>query len=81
VVTTVDPWDSKTRTTVKESWPYVFVYCFPHNVTFRKEVTECPPFVFRIDASEAFELSNSYHYAPSAVEFNAGVELVTMDVL
>jgi hypothetical protein len=80
IVTASDPWSSTSRTAVKESWPYVFAYCFPYNITYKGEAVECPPYVFRMNASEPFGLSNGYAYNPSAVEFNAAVEMVTMNV-
>jgi len=79
-VTTVDPWSSKTRTTVRESWPYVFIECFPHNIGIKHELGECSPYVFRVNATERFRLPSGYEYSPSAVEINAAVEMVTIEV-
>jgi hypothetical protein len=79
VNTAEDPWSQPAHPLVKESWPFVYVYCFTLNITYRGEVAECPPFVFRVNASEPFATAD-YEYSPSAVELTAQSNIVIDEV-
>lgn len=80
LATSLDPWKSQVRSTVKESWPYVYIYCYPRSIYHLGEESECPPYVFRVNATQGFNTSDGYQYLPTAVEIHTSVEMVTTEV-
>ena len=77
--TAEDPWAQPAHTTAKESWPFVFIYCWPKQITWRGETGDCPPYIMRINATEPFNTTD-YVYSPSAIEIISRIEMVTTDV-
>ena len=57
------------QTEVIEVWPYVFVYCYPGNITLANKTVECPSYAFRLNATVRWT-TGTYDYSPSAIEVN-----------
>jgi len=56
------------NTTMKESYPYLFVYCINQHITIQGQTQRCPPYVFRINATFAWNTTD-YRYTPLSEEF------------
>ena len=65
VMSTDDPYSQPAFTSVKNSWPYTYIYCYRLNVTIRGETARCPPYVFRVNATLGW---NSTDYKKPPVE-------------
>lgn len=67
-IKTGDPYaDKSARTQMIESWPSVYIYCFPNNITINRRLLTCPPFPFRLQASERWQTIDRT-YDPDAIE-------------
>lgn len=51
VLQTTDPYTQPANTTIKESWPYVYIYCFRLKITINRQTARCPPYVFKLNAT------------------------------
>lgn len=56
------------NTTMKESFPYNYVYCIGLWITILSETLRCPPYVFRINATTSWIVTD-YRYEPSLETF------------
>lgn len=67
------PDNSHLTTEVKPAWPYVYVNCYPLNISIEGRFLECPPHAFRLPADLAWETriygELSYAYEPGNLEF------------
>lgn len=54
-----------------QAWPFVYVYCYPLNITIKNTTSECPPYVFELDASEPFNTTDK-RYSIELAEMKIG---------
>ena len=69
-----DPYDQPANTTLKESWPYTYVYCFRLNITTKAKTSRCPPYVFRLNASMPWNTTD-LRYEPQKFDFDRTAEI------
>lgn len=73
--TSKDPWESRNPVVVKESWPFINVNCLSHNITVHGVTGECPPWIFSINATVPFKISDGFSYSYQAMEYKVNVEM------
>jgi len=62
---------------VKESYPYVYVYCYRLNITIRGQTRKCPVDAFRLNATLQWNTTD-YRYVPINSIFDKTVEILPM---
>lgn len=73
VLKTTDPYSQPANTTLKESWPYVYVYCFRLKITIRQKTVKCPPYVFKLNATIPWNTTDMY-YDPKTHKLEKEIE-------
>lgn len=51
VYTADNPENEIANTSIKEAWPYIYIYCYRLHITIRSETSKCPTYVFALNAS------------------------------
>lgn len=67
VLSTSDPYTQPANTQYKTSWPYNYVYCWRLNITIDGETMKCPPYAFRLNATIAWNTSDTYVEAVKSI--------------
>lgn len=69
IATETDPRKYASQTEVIEAYPWVFVSCYPANISIKGETDNCPPYPFILDWNLKWK-TPSFEYTPSAIELN-----------
>lgn len=64
-----NPYDSPLNTTFIESYPWTYVLCYPHNITFTDGTCRCPSYVMRINSTYSWNTTDGERYEPSTKEY------------
>ena len=78
VITTDNPYEQPTFTSIKSSVPYTYIYCFRLNITINGETTRCPPYVFRVNYKLGWNSTDLVHKKIEARDIDATLELTPM---
>jgi len=69
-----NPYDQPANTSLKESWPYTYVYCYRLKITIRGHTTKCPPYVFRLNATLPWNTTDN-NYVPQITEYDRTIDI------
>lgn len=74
VIKVKDPYTQPANTSTKDSWPWVYIYCFRLNITIGKETSRCPPYVFKLNATRVWNTTDTL-YEPKNVSYEGSWDM------
>lgn len=58
------PADISPITTIKKSYPMVYVYCYRQKITIEHETASCPPYPFKLQSTQEFNTTDTKYVPP-----------------
>lgn len=74
-----NPYQLKANTTFKDSWPYVYVYCYRLNITINEQTERCPPYVFKLNSTTHWNTTD-LNYGPKFQKITIAKEIDEMEL-
>lgn len=81
VLKMTDPYSQPANTTVKHSWPHVYIYCFRLMITVNHRTYECPPYVFKLNNTISWNTTDRvYEASEKKVAKEVNFEPITHEI-
>lgn len=77
VMRTDNPYEQPANTSVKGSFPYVYVYCFRLNITILGKQYKCPPHVFKLNSTIKWNTTD-LDYQPDQLASIESSQMITL---
>lgn len=78
VMETDNPYEQPANTSVKGSYPYVYVYCYRLNITVRGKNYKCPPYVFKLNSTIYWNSTDYTHEPDESIVMEEAIQTITL---